>query len=118
MWLFYILAQVFLPTNLMAHHPDCGKQERERVGSSGIGLSTGPEASILKHPWSIAILFSDELHCSGSILSETYVLTAAHCFVDEGIFLDQTKMTIIAGSDDPASPIPGKKAKFVEKKKN
>ena len=71
---------------------------------------------LFQHPWSIAILFSDELHCSGSILSETYVLTAAHCFVDEGIFLDQTKMTIIAGSDDPASPIPGKKAKFVEKK--
>ena len=27
---------------------DCGKQERERVGSSGVGLSTGAEASILK----------------------------------------------------------------------
>jgi len=36
--------------------------------------------------------------------------------VDEGIPLDQTKMTIIAGSDDPVSPILGKKAKFVEKK--
>jgi hypothetical protein len=28
--------------------PDCGKQERERVGSSGSGHSTGAEASILK----------------------------------------------------------------------
>ena len=28
--------------------PDCGKQERERVGPSGVGLSTGAEASILK----------------------------------------------------------------------
>jgi hypothetical protein len=27
---------------------DCGKQERERVGSSGSGHSTGAEASILK----------------------------------------------------------------------
>jgi len=116
MWLLHLVAIVFLPTNLMANHPDCGKQERERVGSSGVALSTGAEASILKHPWSIAILFSGELHCSGSILSETYVLTAAHCHIDEGIRLDQTKMTIVAGSDNPASPISGKKAKFVEKK--
>ena len=27
---------------------DCGKQERERVGSSGVGHSTGAESSILK----------------------------------------------------------------------
>ena len=71
---------------------------------------------LFQHPWSIAILFSGELHCSGSILSEMYVLTAAHCHIDEGIRLDQTKMTIVAGSDNPASPISGKKAKFVEKK--
>ena len=43
-------------------------------------------------------------------------MTAAHCFVDEGVRLDKTKMTIIAGSDDPTSPITGKKVKFVEKK--
>ena len=72
---------------------------------------------LFQHPWAIAILLSDELHCSGSILSEKYVLTAAHCFVDEGIPLDQTKMTVVAGSEDPASPIPDKKRKFIQKKK-
>ena len=70
-----------------------------------------------QHPWAIAILYLDELHCSGSILSESYVLTAAHCFQDEGIPLDETKMAIVAGSSDPASPIPGKKRKFVQKRK-
>merc|ERR1712008_161598 len=90
MWL--LLAIVFQSCNLMqANHPDCGKQQRERVGSSGAGHSTGAESSTLTHPWAIAILFSDKLHCSGSILSESYVLTAAHCFQDEGIPLDETK---------------------------
>jgi len=112
----YLLAMVFQAINLMANHPDCGKQERERVGFSGVGHSTGAESSILKNPWTIAILLSNKLHCSGSILSEKYVLTAAHCFVDEGIHLNQTKMTIIAGSDDPTNPIPDNKMKFVEKK--
>ena len=35
-------------TYLFLSFSDCGKQERERVGSSGSGHSTGAEASILK----------------------------------------------------------------------
>ena len=70
---------------------------------------------LFQHPWAIAILFEDKVHCSGSILSEKYVLTAAHCFVDEGRQWDKKLMTIVAGSDDPANPIPRKKRKFVQK---
>ena len=44
-------------------------------------------------------------------------MSASHCFLDEGIPLDLTKMTIIAGSDDPENPIPGSKTRFVERKK-
>ena len=69
---------------------------------------------IFQHPWAIAILYLDELHCSGSILSEKYVLTAAHCFVGG---LDESKMTIIAGSEDPANPIPDNKINFVQEEK-
>ena len=73
---------------------------------------------MFQHPWSVAILFPDDkVHCSGSILSEKYVLTAAHCFVDEGVHWDPKSMTIVAGSDDPAQPansIPVKKRKFVQ----
>ena len=72
---------------------------------------------LFQHPWAIAILLSGDVHCSGSILSERYILTAAHCFEEEGIHYDQNKMTVVAGSDDPASPIPRRKRRFVEKKK-
>ena len=68
---------------------------------------------LFQQPWAIAILLSDELWCSGSILSEKYVLTAAHCFHR----LDETKMTIIAGSDDPANQIPERKRRLVQEKK-
>ena len=68
---------------------------------------------LFQQPWAIAILLSNELHCSGSILSEKYVLTAAHCFHQ----YDETKMTIIAGSDDPTNQIPERKRRWVQEKK-
>jgi hypothetical protein len=37
--------------------------------------------------------------------------------VDEGVHWDEKLMTIVAGSDDPANPIPRKKRKFVQKEK-
>ena len=71
-----------------------------------------------QNPWSIAILLSDDLHCSGSMISEKFVLTAAHCFNYLGIPLDQKKMEIVAGSSDPTNPeVARKKERFIEIKK-
>jgi secreted trypsin-like serine protease len=52
------------------------------------------------------------------MISEKYVLSAAHCFLDQGVRLDQKKMEILAGSFDPTNPEEArKKARFIERKK-
>ena len=77
-----------------------------------------------QQPWSVAIVLpkndgSDgtKLHCSGSILDETTILTAAHCFLGE-YPEDQSKMTIIVGANQPTNQEKLKKRKrWVTKRK-
>ena len=77
-----------------------------------------------QQPWSVAIVLpkndgSDDtkLHCSGSILDETTILTAAHCFLGE-YPEDQSKMTIIVGANQPTNQEKLKKRKrWVTKRK-
>ena len=52
------------------------------------------------------------------MISEKFVLSAAHCFLDQGVRLDQTKMDIVAGSSNPTNPEDArKKARFIQRKK-
>ena len=64
---------------------------------------------IFQQPWSVAIVLpknddsnGTKLHCSGSILDERTILTAAHCFLGE-YPEDQSKMTIIVGANQPTN---------------
>lgn len=50
------------------------------------------------HPWQVAIYFDGELRCGGSLFSERYILTAAHCFYGA---LDQLQLIkIVLGEHD------------------
>ena len=52
------------------------------------------------------------------MISEKYVLSAAHCFLDQGVRLDQKKMAIVAGSSNPTNAEDlRKKARFIQRKK-
>ena len=56
-----------------------------------------------QNPWSAAILkVIDEIHheilCQGSLITDSLILTAAHCFHDEN---DIPKLYVVLGSDEP-----------------
>ena len=63
---------------------------------------------MFQQPWSVAIVLptydgeGTRLHCSGSILDEKTILTAAHCFLGE-YQEDQSKMEIIVGANQPTN---------------
>ena len=79
---------------------------------------------IFQQPWSVAIVLpknddsnGTKLHCSGSILDEKTILTAAHCFLGDNPE-DQSKMEIIVGANQPTNEEKLKeRRKFVARKK-
>ena len=40
---------------------------------------------LFQHPWAVVFLKDEEkeVHCSGSLIHPSYVITAGHCFVDK-----------------------------------
>ncbi|KAG5675846.1 hypothetical protein PVAND_005716 [Polypedilum vanderplanki] len=59
--------------------PKCGRVTKKAKAL----VIHGSDTEILEFPWNIAIYHSNILICSGSILSERIVLSAAHCFMKE-----------------------------------
>ncbi len=73
-------------------------------------LTNGTEATIDQAPWQVALVSSDDQDdlfaghfCGGSVLSEEWVLTAAHCMEGE----DETSFVVAAGVDDLSTPEAG-----------
>ena len=52
------------------------------------------EATEHTWPWQVALFIDDAWFCGGSIISENYILTAAHCADDAGYF------DVMAGAHD------------------
>lgn len=60
--------------SLVPVSPDCGKpQQLNRV----VG---GEDSTDAQWPWIVSILKNGSHHCAGSLLTNRWVVTAAHCF--------------------------------------
>ena len=66
---------------------DCGLNKYNNIVSFGAGVVGGSESLINQYPWIVRLLVRSGSSwyyiCGGTIISENYVLTAAHC-VDGG----------------------------------
>uniref|UniRef100_A0A8C6CLN5 Peptidase S1 domain-containing protein n=1 Tax=Moschus moschiferus TaxID=68415 RepID=A0A8C6CLN5_MOSMO len=59
---------------------ECGQRMNTSEKSEILGIIGGVPANIRDFPWQIRILENGSHLCGGSILSEWWILTAAHCF--------------------------------------
>ena len=77
----------------MAHHPDDGtrvvpvhKYDLEgNASDEGTRIINGEKASPLEYPYQAALALVPKFQyiCSGSIITQEWVLTAAHCVVEQ-----------------------------------
>lgn len=71
-------------------------------------ITGGTNADIADFPWQVYFK-SGNLLCGGSIISDSWVVTAAHCTRNEnGSSIPVSSMAIIAGTSHPTVPFDGK----------
>ena len=71
----------------------------------------GADASINDVPWQVCVLPGDYL-CGGSIISEKWIVTAAHCAFDNNDDrISATDFVVVAGTSTPFSAVAGKRYK-------
>lgn len=64
----------------------------------GEGIVGGKQADENQFPYQVALLIKGKMVCGGGIIGDKYILTAAHCFIDEdGLFFNED-YTVVAGT--------------------
>ena len=78
---------------------ECGRsQSNTSPHSRSRRVVNGSPATYGDHPWMVVLFCeSNKFRCGGSIISENFVLTAAHCIYSELQYKDKTKMLVSAG---------------------
>ncbi|XP_072547016.1 transmembrane protease serine 13a [Salminus brasiliensis] len=71
---------------------DCGKQQ---ITSRIIG---GSVAQLGRWPWQVSLHFNGAHICGGSLISQDFVVTAAHCFPDSNpLYMDVRRWRVYTG---------------------
>jgi hypothetical protein len=72
-------------------------------------ITGGSNAAISDFPWQV-FLESDVFTCGGSIISNQWIITAAHCTRDEyNVKIPASAMDVIVGANNPRNSLQGKK---------
>ncbi|EDL85331.1 rCG52171 [Rattus norvegicus] len=89
---------LLLVVHTLEANVECGVRPLydSRIGHSRI--IGGQEAEVGEFPWQVSIQENDHHFCGGSILSEWWILTVAHCFYSQE--LSPTELTVRVGTND------------------
>ena len=75
--------------------------------SAGKSVIGGGDSNIGEFPYAVAILKDGKFHCTGSVLSDDRVLTAAHCAADPASLTVVTGRERVAEGGGQALPVTG-----------
>ncbi|XP_071434162.1 transmembrane protease serine 9 [Pithys albifrons albifrons] len=94
------------PSKVSPHRPglksDCGYRPAMQTASRIVG---GSEASRGEFPWQVSLRENNEHFCGAAILTEKWLVSAAHCFAefqDPDMWAAYTGTTSLRGSDSSA----------------
>ena len=67
-------------------HRQCGTNRYANLNQNFHSVIGGSEARPHEYPWIVQVLRNGRFICGGSIISESYILTAAHCVESNSSF--------------------------------
>ncbi|VFV44791.1 prostasin prepro [Lynx pardinus] len=93
-----LLVNLLLPRAHSSPAWTCGQRTSTKPEKSEIlEITGGVSADIIDFPWQVRILYQGRHLCGGSILSEWWILTAAHCFINRNKAQIKSGLEIIHG---------------------
>lgn len=81
LWILTKCCIVSLPFSSIL--PECGERPVFERGAQYSRIIGGMEAEVGEFPWQVSIQARNEHFCGGAIISEWWIVSAAHCFHSE-----------------------------------
>ncbi|XP_010966131.3 serine protease 55 [Camelus bactrianus] len=82
--------------------PECGERPNFERGAQYSRIIDGVEAKVGEFPWQVSIQARNQHFCGGTIISEWWIVSAAHCFFSEEI--PPSELNIVLGTNSLTGP--------------